>query len=471
MIETRNGSDEVIKQHVWGTQYIDESIQIGINTNPGEDDDGGEAGMQDNCDTFYWTAQDANYNVLGLFNSDGDLVERYEYTPYGQRTVFRSPGSDDTLAMAPTLESRRVEVGGVAQPYGLCDIGHQGLIHDKEFGLIYNRRRYLEPVLGIYTGPDPKRYVDGMNYFEDRRSNPVGFLDPMGLRIRAHNSYVQQVRARWERQGIGHRKVDRIQENPNIKIWTQHHIYWVPTKGDSVLDSSYRVISPCTVIVQLSHYNVPKLNPFRASSDTLSAFGYLTCWGDHHNRIAHRKSMSALDEPDHGGIKNEPTPGVIEGFARIQSRIGDASGVAAKGEAKETAARRRAGIPQKDDELYGLNSAKRAYNGGLGPSLSQFFKLVDAAMASARAQAKKFAKDCRCLCDKVEVRFTYMPNLLELISQRVRHTAKARIDQIKNRTFFAPCEKNRASGKKHRKVTPSPTTSPKQTDHPRGLGW
>ena len=181
MIETRNGSGEVIKQHVWGTQYVDESIQIGINTDPGEDDDGGEAGTQDNCDTFYWTAQDANYNVIGLFESDGDLVERYEYTPYGQRTVFRSPGSNDVQAMAPTLESRRVVVNDIAQPYGICDIGHQGLMHDKEFGLIYNRRRYLQPVLGIYTGPDPKRYVDGMNYFEDRRSNPVIGRDWQGM--------------------------------------------------------------------------------------------------------------------------------------------------------------------------------------------------------------------------------------------------------------------------------------------------
>ena len=181
MIETRNGSDEVIKQHVWGTQYVDESIQIGINTNPGEDDDGGEAGTQDNCDTFYWTAQDANYNVIGLFDSDGDLKERYEYTPYGQRTVFRSPGSDDTLAMAPTLESRRVEVGGVDQPYGLCDIGHQGLIHDKEFALIYVRARYLQPILMRMMSWDKEGYIEGMNLYEYCRSNPVDRVDWMGL--------------------------------------------------------------------------------------------------------------------------------------------------------------------------------------------------------------------------------------------------------------------------------------------------
>ena len=182
MIETRNGNDQVIKQHVWGMSYVDEIIQIGINENPGVDDDGEMEGMQDNCETFYYACQDANYNVIGLVDSTGDLVERYEYTPYGQRTVFQSAGADDVPAMVPTLESQRVQVSTIDQPYGRCDIGHQGLIHDKEFGLIYNRRRYLEPVLGIYTGPDPKRYVDGMNYFEYVRSNPVVSIDPTGTR-------------------------------------------------------------------------------------------------------------------------------------------------------------------------------------------------------------------------------------------------------------------------------------------------
>ena len=77
MIETRNGSDDVLKQHIWGTRYVDELLQIGINDDP---TDAGE----DDCETFYWALQDANYNVLGVTLSSGRLVERYEYTPYGR---------------------------------------------------------------------------------------------------------------------------------------------------------------------------------------------------------------------------------------------------------------------------------------------------------------------------------------------------------------------------------------------------
>ena len=44
--------------------------------------------------------QDSNFNVLGIVDATGTLVERYEYTSYGRRTVFHIPGSNNQLAMA-----------------------------------------------------------------------------------------------------------------------------------------------------------------------------------------------------------------------------------------------------------------------------------------------------------------------------------------------------------------------------------
>ena len=80
MIETQNGSDEALTQHVWGVTYVDELLRIDINDDPGDEDD---------ClDYTYYALQDANFNVLGLVDWYGDLVERYEYTPYGQRTIY-----------------------------------------------------------------------------------------------------------------------------------------------------------------------------------------------------------------------------------------------------------------------------------------------------------------------------------------------------------------------------------------------
>ena len=174
MIETRNGSDEALTQHVWGVTYVDELLRIDINDDPATEDD---------ClDYTYYALQDANFNVLGLVNTTGNLVERYEYTPYGQRTIYKSAGSEDDLCMAPILESQRKTVDSPATAaYGICDIGHQGLMHDKEFGLIYNRARYLSPKLGRFLQRDPMGYVDGMNLYEYVGSNPITHVDPRGL--------------------------------------------------------------------------------------------------------------------------------------------------------------------------------------------------------------------------------------------------------------------------------------------------
>ena len=187
MIETRNGSDNVLKQHVWGAGYVDELVQIAINDDPTNGDD---------CWMFYWAMQDANYNVLGVASYYCELVERYEYTPYGQRQVYTFVGTNYPIdPVSPLLESKRVEVSTVKQPYGLCDIGHQGLMHDKEFDLIHNRARYLIPHLGRWNRFDPIGYPDGMNGHEYCGSNPIVFVDPNGLWKILRNKYLKRARA------------------------------------------------------------------------------------------------------------------------------------------------------------------------------------------------------------------------------------------------------------------------------------
>jgi hypothetical protein len=71
-----------IKQHVWGTRYVDELCQLTIYAASGDENP-----------IDYWACQDSNYNVLGVVDSDAVLVERYE---------------------------------------GICEAGHQGLVHDEE---------------------------------------------------------------------------------------------------------------------------------------------------------------------------------------------------------------------------------------------------------------------------------------------------------------------------------------------------
>jgi RHS repeat-associated protein len=62
-------------------------------------------------------------------------------------------------------------------------MGHQGLMHDSETGLIYNRARMLHPGLGRFVQRDPLGYVDGSSVYEYVRSGPLGNLDPKGTDV------------------------------------------------------------------------------------------------------------------------------------------------------------------------------------------------------------------------------------------------------------------------------------------------
>jgi len=170
LIEERSGSDQTLKTYVWGEQYIDELVQINTHI--------GTIGS-------FWTMQDANYNVLSVIDSTGSLVERYEYTPYGERTTYATraslddpPSVNDPLLLTP--QETPVRLSGTI-PVALCDIGHQGLMHDQATQLIYNRLRMYSPDQQVFMQPDPKRYVDGMNYYQYVSRNPVLYRDPMGL--------------------------------------------------------------------------------------------------------------------------------------------------------------------------------------------------------------------------------------------------------------------------------------------------
>jgi len=104
-------------------------------------------------DTVLYTPQDANYNVTALLDANGDVLEQYAYTPYGQ-IVAR----DDLTALGDPLTPQN-------------RIGHQGLFFDRynfpanpltdspfdtaALGLYYNRNRFYSPALGRYLRNDP----------------------------------------------------------------------------------------------------------------------------------------------------------------------------------------------------------------------------------------------------------------------------------------------------------------------------
>ena len=158
IVETRhNGSSNAYEQFVWDQRYIDAPIVRYRDANGGSTGDG-------TLEETLYTTFDANYDVTGLVQANEVFVERYVYTPYGDRTVLTG-----------TLGAR----GSTSYDFWL---GHQGLKIDPESLIYYNRARPYSSDLGIEGQRDPygSLYVDTMNLYEIEYSDPSAFVDPFG---------------------------------------------------------------------------------------------------------------------------------------------------------------------------------------------------------------------------------------------------------------------------------------------------
>jgi len=165
---------------VWGPRYLDQIVQIAINQAPSDDPEF-DPEDEDHDAAYYWPTQDANWNVTALFGSDGGLVERYAYTPYGERTAYTPLDGNDTYGTLETGETQAVLVDSVAQPYGLCNLGHQGLFLDKEWKAYDNRNRVFMTTLGRFLQRDPKGYDRLLSFYPYLLDSPVNGRDPYGL--------------------------------------------------------------------------------------------------------------------------------------------------------------------------------------------------------------------------------------------------------------------------------------------------
>ena len=171
------------RQYVYGLDYIDEVVAY-----------------YDSADTPtdpHFILQDVNYNVVGITDSAGDLVEQYSYHPYGQYSAAETvtAGTPTSIDLSTGLGSLRVSKG------------HQGLWRDPETGLYFTPGRYYDPILGRWLQRDPNQtamlinsamasngqtmavlaslsatgqYNDGLSLYGYLRNNPFNGVDPAG---------------------------------------------------------------------------------------------------------------------------------------------------------------------------------------------------------------------------------------------------------------------------------------------------
>lgn len=144
VIEERNASNVVQATYLFGIS-VDDVLQ-----------------MQRGSNTYYYHKNHLG-SVVALTNATGSVVERYEYDPYGQPTIYDA--TNNVLNQSALGNA----------------ILFTGRDYDYETGLYYYRARTMHPGLGRFIQHDPLMYVDGLNMYSYVMNNPLNYIDSYGL--------------------------------------------------------------------------------------------------------------------------------------------------------------------------------------------------------------------------------------------------------------------------------------------------
>jgi len=157
--ERKDGSSDPLAQYVWDIRYIDAPVLRWRDDNLNGD-------FLDSNETLYYT-QDANFNVTALVNTSGTVLERTMYDPYGKPTFYDANWANPSDSSAYANE-----------------VLFAGYRYDTETGLYHVRHRAHHPTLGRWMQRDPVGYDDGLHLYAYALTNPVLYIDPMGLSVR-----------------------------------------------------------------------------------------------------------------------------------------------------------------------------------------------------------------------------------------------------------------------------------------------
>ncbi len=110
---------------------------------------------------IYLPIHDHRGNIATLFTTTGEIIETYRYSAFGEERIFDATGTEVKIAVNPwRFSGKRV---------------------DAETGWSYFGRRYYDPEIGRWTGPDPIWFVDGTNLYAYVQNCPLTYVDPNGL--------------------------------------------------------------------------------------------------------------------------------------------------------------------------------------------------------------------------------------------------------------------------------------------------
>jgi len=158
VLEERSDSLSIEKLYVIGHK-IDNPIEIHTNGN------------------IFTYHDDSLGNIISLTDSSGNIVEYYEYDPYGFPTIF---------------ENDRVTIRNnskISNPYMFTSRQF-----DLEFNIYYYRARNYDPKIGRFLQREPLALDnDDLNFYTYAKNNPINFNDPEGLIIPKRRAKTEQI--------------------------------------------------------------------------------------------------------------------------------------------------------------------------------------------------------------------------------------------------------------------------------------
>jgi len=156
-LETRKGGNtNPLEQFVWSPRYVHSPVLRWRDGNCDGD-------YADEGDSVLYYCNDANFNVTALVGTDGSVVERVVYDPYGKPTFYDGSWANPSATSAYSND--------------VLFTGHR---LDTETGLFYGGFRYYHPTMGRWTIWDPRPYAREMSLVEYCSSLPTSVTDPLG---------------------------------------------------------------------------------------------------------------------------------------------------------------------------------------------------------------------------------------------------------------------------------------------------
>ncbi len=143
-------------------------------------------------------------SVVALTNAAGEVVERYDYDPYGKTYI-----TDNTL----TTYRGESKYGN---PFMWT-----GQAFDQNTRQYHFWARTYSPHLGRWLHRDPLGYVDGVSLYEYVCSDPISSKDPFGLITIVINGFIfRESRVSGDHNNAGQKHYDVIDGNKKIgEIW------------------------------------------------------------------------------------------------------------------------------------------------------------------------------------------------------------------------------------------------------------